>query len=342
MKNFLYIFFLVIFLYPNISDAKNFIVHLDDNSKIISNEFNYSLLDKEKDHYNPYVRVSDLNISVIKFTSEKDNEVYHISEKEMSSKLDEIVFYEEIKGNSNRYSLNLKYSDGSTVQTIDASLFRYIGNKTPSKKISVLRYDEYNDTWIPEYINISKIKKIVFKHRKMNEPDEKDSDKNEADQKEEEKSGYKKKVLFSSDNFKNDSFAQNLKSSLINLKQGSDDFSSTIVLRVHFDFDSFKLNSKATQFLNIIGDVISSPELYGIQFNLRGFADSTGEDDYNMKLSKKRAESVKNYLLNNKNISAQRLKTSGYGEQMPVLPNTNDYYKSLNRRVEIYPVYYMN
>ncbi|MGM0417468.1 MAG: OmpA family protein [Thermodesulfobacteriota bacterium] len=341
MKSFLYLFFFIIFFCPNISVAKNFIVHLDDNSKIISNEFNYSLLDKEKDNYNPYVRVSDLNISVIKFTSEKDNEVYHISENEMSTKLDEIVFYEEIKGNKNSYNLNLKYSEGESVQTTDAGLFRYIGNKTPSKKISVLRYDEYNDTWIPEYIDISKIEKIVFKHRKKPESDDKDTEEDDQE-KEDEKSGYKKKVLFSSDNFTNDSFAKNLKSSLLNLKKGSDDFSSTIVLRVHFDFDSSKLNSKATQFLNIIGDVISSPELYGIQFNLRGFTDSTGEDDYNMRLSKKRAESVKNYLQNNKNISSQRLKTSGYGEQMPVLPNTSDYYKSLNRRVEIYPVYYMN
>lgn len=50
--------------------------------------------------------------------------------------------------------------------------------------------------------------------------------------------------------------------------------------------------------------------------------DNKGSDEYNMKLSQKRAESVVNYLIN-KGIDRNRLKAQGYGESIPVAPNQN-------------------
>jgi outer membrane protein OmpA-like peptidoglycan-associated protein len=50
--------------------------------------------------------------------------------------------------------------------------------------------------------------------------------------------------------------------------------------------------------------------------------DSKGTDAYNLKLSQKRAESVVKYLLS-KGIAPGRLKAKGYGETMPVVPNSN-------------------
>ena len=67
--------------------------------------------------------------------------------------------------------------------------------------------------------------------------------------------------------------------------------------------------------------------------------DSKGNDNYNMKLSQRRAESVVNYLVS-KGIKAERLKAKGYGESKPVAPNEkpdgsdNPEGRALNRRTD--------
>jgi outer membrane protein OmpA-like peptidoglycan-associated protein len=68
--------------------------------------------------------------------------------------------------------------------------------------------------------------------------------------------------------------------------------------------------------------------------------DSTGTDEYNVKLSQRRSESVVNYLAD-KGISIDRLIAKGYGESRPIAPNTNPdgtdnpENRQLNRRTEL-------
>jgi outer membrane protein OmpA-like peptidoglycan-associated protein len=66
-----------------------------------------------------------------------------------------------------------------------------------------------------------------------------------------------------------------------------------------------------------------------------GFADSTGDSDMNLELSRKRAEAVKTYLLTKSGISSDRVITIGMGEELPVASNMNATGRQLNRRVEI-------
>ena len=68
--------------------------------------------------------------------------------------------------------------------------------------------------------------------------------------------------------------------------------------------------------------------------SIEGHTDNTGSASYNQTLSTKRAQSVKNYLVN-KNIMDSRLKVTGYGESMPLTDNSTDKNRSLNRRVEV-------
>ncbi len=69
--------------------------------------------------------------------------------------------------------------------------------------------------------------------------------------------------------------------------------------------------------------------------------DSKGSDAYNQRLSEKRAESVKKWLSENAGISADTIKTVGYGETRPMAPNANSdgsdnpEGRQKNRRVEI-------
>jgi outer membrane protein OmpA-like peptidoglycan-associated protein len=68
--------------------------------------------------------------------------------------------------------------------------------------------------------------------------------------------------------------------------------------------------------------------------SIEGHTDSTGSAEFNQKLSEQRAESVKGYLVN-KNIMPARLRTLGYGESKPLVPNNTPENRALNRRVEI-------
>jgi outer membrane protein OmpA-like peptidoglycan-associated protein len=67
---------------------------------------------------------------------------------------------------------------------------------------------------------------------------------------------------------------------------------------------------------------------------VEGHTDSTGSDAYNMELSKKRAQSVTDYLAAN-GISNSRIETNWYGEEQPKYDNSTEEGRSKNRRVEV-------
>jgi len=68
--------------------------------------------------------------------------------------------------------------------------------------------------------------------------------------------------------------------------------------------------------------------------DVMGHTDSTGSETYNLDLSRRRAESVSNYLVS-RGVSRARIETVGYGEQYPVADNTGPEGRAQNRRVEI-------
>ena len=65
-----------------------------------------------------------------------------------------------------------------------------------------------------------------------------------------------------------------------------------------------------------------------------GHTDSTGSDEYNMKLSQQRADSVKNALVQ-RGVAPQRISAVGYGEGQPVGDNETEFGRQQNRRVEV-------
>ncbi|MFO7761614.1 MAG: OmpA family protein [Desulfobia sp.] len=67
---------------------------------------------------------------------------------------------------------------------------------------------------------------------------------------------------------------------------------------------------------------------------VEGHTDSTGSDSYNMDLSQRRAQSVKNLIVQ-RNVSANRIETAAFGESMPVAGNDTEAGRRMNRRVEI-------
>jgi OOP family OmpA-OmpF porin len=104
-----------------------------------------------------------------------------------------------------------------------------------------------------------------------------------------------------------------------------------IVTNVNFDFDSARIRSDSADKLDRVVSILQDNP--GVRVRVEGHTDSTGPEKYNMGLSYRRAESVKNYL-QGKGISADRLSVVGYGETKPLVSNKTRAGRAVNRRVE--------
>jgi OOP family OmpA-OmpF porin len=72
-----------------------------------------------------------------------------------------------------------------------------------------------------------------------------------------------------------------------------------------------------------------------VRVEIRGYTDSSGDWNYNLDLSQRRADSVKNYLVNS-GIATDRIVSKGYGEADPVASNSTASGRAENRRIEFH------
>ncbi len=70
------------------------------------------------------------------------------------------------------------------------------------------------------------------------------------------------------------------------------------------------------------------------QIKIFGHTDNSGSSKYNLKLSQKRAEVIKEYILKHTNLKSSQIITQGFGETQPVFPNDTEEHRAKNRRVE--------
>jgi len=108
--------------------------------------------------------------------------------------------------------------------------------------------------------------------------------------------------------------------------------SITLDARALFDTNSADLKPAGKR---AIDDVVSHAGAENISaVTVTGHTDSLGSEAYNMDLSKRRANSVKNHMVG-QGVSANNIKTVGKGESMPVASNETGQGRAKNRRVEI-------
>lgn len=100
-----------------------------------------------------------------------------------------------------------------------------------------------------------------------------------------------------------------------------------------FDWDVSDINPSYKQELDQIGAFMKShPQAFAV---IEGYSDITGSTDYNLRLSRRRAENVASYLSKNYGIGSERLVVLWYGQANPVASNSSDEGRAQNRRVEI-------
>ena len=112
-----------------------------------------------------------------------------------------------------------------------------------------------------------------------------------------------------------------------------------IVLRgINFDFDKSNIKSEFRPVLDEAAQILADNP--SVRVTIEGHTDSKGSDAYNQRLSERRANAVKRYLVS-KGIASDRLETVGKGEKEPIAPNTqpngkdNPEGRAMNRRAEL-------
>jgi outer membrane protein OmpA-like peptidoglycan-associated protein len=110
---------------------------------------------------------------------------------------------------------------------------------------------------------------------------------------------------------------------------------------VLFDFDKADILPRAQAALKQVADVIREKAKGKAAVTIEGHTDAKGSDAYNQRLSERRAEAVKNWLVNHEGRKDVSITTRGFGAKQPVAPNRkpdgsdDPEGRQKNRRVEI-------
>jgi OOP family OmpA-OmpF porin len=105
-----------------------------------------------------------------------------------------------------------------------------------------------------------------------------------------------------------------------------------VELDVKFDFNKAVVKPNSYGDIKNLADFMKQyPQTHT---TVEGHTDSVGPDAYNQKLSEKRAGAVKQVLVNQYGVGANRVNSIGYGKSRPVADNATDAGRAINRRVE--------
>jgi OmpA family protein/double zinc ribbon protein len=102
---------------------------------------------------------------------------------------------------------------------------------------------------------------------------------------------------------------------------------------IYFDFNSAKLRPESAPVLKEISEALKNNPNWKIKID--GHTDNVGGDAYNMQLSQRRSEAVKQALISEYGISADRMTPEGFGASRPKATNSTIEGRALNRRVEL-------
>lgn len=100
---------------------------------------------------------------------------------------------------------------------------------------------------------------------------------------------------------------------------------------VYFETNKYDITANSKLALNKLEEIFA--EYKNTNILIEGHTDNVGTENYNMRLSERRANNAGNYLMNS-GISSSRLVIKWYGENQPIVDNSSDENRTLNRRVQ--------
>lgn len=104
--------------------------------------------------------------------------------------------------------------------------------------------------------------------------------------------------------------------------------------KIRFDFEKADLNDDAKAALDAFAAPLKEHN-EGVFLEIQGHTDSSGSEEYNLKLGQERAEAVRRYLNQAQGIPLHRMSVISYGESAPVADNSTREGRAQNRRVAI-------
>lgn len=132
---------------------------------------------------------------------------------------------------------------------------------------------------------------------------------------------------------------EDLSAQSVKMKETATEVRIELAADVLFDFDKYNILPKAQEALKQAAEVIREKARGAVR--IEGHTDSKGTDASNQKLSERRANAVKDWLVNKEGLKNVRFETRGFGAKRPVAPNTkpdgsdDPEGRQKNRRVEI-------
>lgn len=105
-----------------------------------------------------------------------------------------------------------------------------------------------------------------------------------------------------------------------------------VELDVKFDFDRAVVRPESYNDIENLADFMK--QYQQTTTVLEGHTDSVGTDAYNQRLSERRAQAVREVLVNQYGVAGSRVDSVGYGESRPVADNSTEEGRAINRRVE--------
>lgn len=125
---------------------------------------------------------------------------------------------------------------------------------------------------------------------------------------------------------------QSLQGTGVGVVRNGNNLSLIMPSNITFATDQDQINAGFYPTLNAVATVLRKYNRTLVDVN--GHTDSTGDDNYNYRLSERRALSVANYLTSQGN-DPRRFSVLGFGETQPIASNSTDSGRAQNRRVEI-------
>ena len=108
-----------------------------------------------------------------------------------------------------------------------------------------------------------------------------------------------------------------------------------ILAGVKFDTNKSEIKAGYSAMIDKVVDVLN--ENPDIKIEVQGHTDNIASKEYNQKLSEKRADAVRDYIIE-KGIAADRVRTKGFGLTKPIASNNTKENRAKNRRVQLMPI----